>query len=278
MGQNDRSMAPPVLYDHVIVPYDGTLPAREGLAPAAGLAWRCGARIVIVNTTEASDRRSRQQVKAAAMAMSGADVDFWVDPDRSLGQALVETARHRSRPILCVPIRRKDTVLRRRPLLTAMPAEALLGAPCPVLVIGPETEIDQGLPLRELVVGLDGSAASESVLELALTWARALRLGVVLVGVVHDTRDRAHEAERAYLERHLARLAGEEPDLELSVELVGAQDPTEGLLHALAPREASILVMSTHGRGGVDRYPLGSVAQATMLRSPRALLFQRPRG
>jgi len=269
-------MAVPELYDHVIVPFDGSLPARAGLTPAADLAWRCGARIVIVNSTEASDRASRQAVKSMAMALSGADVDFWVDTDRSLGQALVEAARFRSRPVICVPIRRREGGLRKRPLLTATPAEVLLDAPCPVLVIGPETEIDRGLPLQELVVALDGSAASESMLELAVCWARALRLGIVLVGVVPDLPDADHEPEQVYLERHLHSLATTVPELDVSVELVGAADPVDGLIYVLAKRQDSVLVMSTHGRGGLDRYPLGRVAQATMLRSPRALLFRRP--
>ena len=269
-------MAVASLYDHVIVPFDGSLPTRAGLAPAAELAWRCGARIVIVNATDASDRESRWALKSTAMALSGADVDFWVDTERSLGQALVETARCRSRPVVCVPIRRREGGLRKRPLLTAPPAEALLGAPCPVLVIGPETEIDRGLPLQELVVALDGSAASESILELAVSWARALRLRIVLVGVVPDVAERAYEAERAYLERCLGDVAATAAELDVSVELVGAGDPVDGLIYALAKREDSVLMMSTHGRSGPDRYPLGRVAQATMLRSPRALVFRRP--
>ena len=35
------------------------------------------------------------------MSMSGADVDFWVDADHDLGDALLQAARFRSRPMIC---------------------------------------------------------------------------------------------------------------------------------------------------------------------------------
>src|SRR5262245_7669669 len=71
------------VFQNVIVPFDGSLPARAALAPAADLAWRCGGRIVIVNNTDASDKASRDALKSRAMSMSGADVDFWVDVDHT---------------------------------------------------------------------------------------------------------------------------------------------------------------------------------------------------
>ena len=41
------------VYDNVIVPFDGAMSGRVALAPAADLAWRCGARVVIVNQLQA---------------------------------------------------------------------------------------------------------------------------------------------------------------------------------------------------------------------------------
>src|SRR5690606_35541500 len=88
------------VYENVIVPFDGSPQGRGALAPAADLAWRCGARIVIVNNTDASDKASRAELKTRAMSLSGADVDFWVDLEHSLGRALVEAARFRPDPIV----------------------------------------------------------------------------------------------------------------------------------------------------------------------------------
>ena len=71
------------VYENVIVAFDGSGQGRAALAPAGDLAWRCGAKIVIVNNTDASDRASREALKTRAMSLSGADVDFWVDLDHT---------------------------------------------------------------------------------------------------------------------------------------------------------------------------------------------------
>jgi nucleotide-binding universal stress UspA family protein len=266
------------VYQNVIVPFDGSLSARAALAPAADLAWRCGGRVVIVNNTDASDKASRDALKSRAMSMSGADVDFWVDLDHTIGCALVEAARFRDDPIVCMPVRTKMSGWRRKPTLSGTTAEVLLDAPAPVLVIGPETDVSSGLGMTEILVALDGSAASEQILPLAVEWAKTLKLRVVLAGVVRagaggqDT----HPAETGYLRGHLAKVARELPDV--SFELVEAVDPATGLCARLAEQPGMIIAMSTHGRSGVNGQPLGRVSQAVMLRSPRPILFMRPRG
>jgi nucleotide-binding universal stress UspA family protein len=265
------------VYENVIVPFDGSLPARAALAPAADLAWRCGARIVIVNNTEASDQASRDALKARAMSMSGADVDFWVDLDRSIGRALVDAAKFRDDPIVCVPVRARTQGWRRKPVFNAMAAEVLVEAPAPVLVIGPEADVSAGLGVREIIVALDGSAAAEQILPTVADWARTLKLRVVLVGVVRDGAggEATHTGETAYLRAHAEKLARELGDVDY--ELVEAVDPATGICDRLERNPDAIVAMTTHGRTGVSAKPLGSVAQTVMLRSMRPVLFLRTR-
>ena len=265
------------MYQNVIVPFDGPLPARAALAPAADLAWRFGGRVVIVNNTEASDAASRDALKSRAMSMSGADVDFWVDVGGSVGHALVEAARFRDDPIICLPVRTKTGGLRRKPVVSAVAAEVLRDSPVPVLVIGPETDVSRGLTMGEVVVALDGSAVSEMALPTAMTLAGGLKSRVTLVGVVREGTggEASHQAEAAYLRGHRDRMAGE--GVEATYELIEAVDPATGLIDRLGREDDAIVVMSTHGRSGVDDKPLGSVAQGVLLRSPRPMLFVRPR-
>ncbi|MEJ5255549.1 MAG: universal stress protein [Acidimicrobiales bacterium] len=264
------------MYQNVIVPFDGSLPARAVLAPAADLAWRCGARVVIVNITEASDRASKAALKSKAMSMSGSDVDFWVDLQNDLATALIEAAKHRADPIIAIPIRTKPTGLLRRQTLGAMPAKVLIHSPVPVLVIGPSTDVSRGLPMTEIVVALDGSPQSEHVLPLAVQWARELKLALILVGVVREGTGgvEAHTAELRYLQERAEAIRPEVPSA--TFELIEAADPAAGLCGFLADHDDAVIAMSTHGRSGVDPHPLGSVAQGVLLGSPRAMLFVRP--
>lgn len=266
------------MYANVIVPFDGSLPARAVLAPAGDLAWRCGARVVIVNNTEASDKASKAALKSKAMSMSGSDVDFWVDLDNDLGTALIEAARHRQDPIIAIPIRTKPGGLLRRPVMGAMPAQVLVESPVPVLVIGPKTDVSRGLPMTEVVVALDGSPQSEHALPLAVQWARELKLALIVVGVVREGTGGAgaHAGELRYLEERAATARAEVSDV--SFQLLEAPDPASGLCGFLADHDSAVIAMSTHGRSGVDGHPLGSVAQGVLLESPRAMLFTRPPG
>jgi nucleotide-binding universal stress UspA family protein len=262
------------VYDNVIVPFDGSLSARAVLAPAGDLAWRCGARIVIVNNTEASDQASKAALKSRAMSLSGQDVDFWVDLDNDLGTALIEAANHRSNPVVALPIRTRPGGLRRRPVMGAMAADVLINSPAPVMVIGPSTDVSRGLPMTEIVVALDGSDESELALPLAAQWARELKLTLTLVGVVRESDQGSHSGELSYLRAQLAAVADDVA--EASCELLEAPDPATGLCGFLADHDSAVVAMSTHGRSGVDTHPLGSVAQGVLLNSLRPMLFVRP--
>jgi nucleotide-binding universal stress UspA family protein len=260
------------VYDTVIVPFDGTQPGRAALAPAADLAWRCGARVVIVNNTEVSDASSRQALKSRAMSMSGADVDFWVDVNRDLGESLVEATRYRPNPLIAIAMKNKPG-LRKRFSLTPVAEQVLRLAEVPVLVVGPNTEIDQGLPMTEIVASLDGSPASEQILGLAAYWARNMKVRLTLVGVVAETSPGPHNGEIEYLESHVDSLRGHVPDT--SYELLSSSDPVTGLVEYMRSRTDAVLCMSTHGRTG-GRGLIGNVALGVVGGNPRATVLARP--
>lgn len=260
------------MYDNVIVAFDGSLTAKDVLGPASDLAWRCNARVVIVNNTEASDSASRKALKNKAMSMSGSDVEFWIDTEHTIAENLLEASRHRSRPILCLAIREKRGGLFRKPLLTDMSAEVLSESRVPVLVVGPEVDVTRGLSLGEVVVPLDGSTTSEHILPIAVHWAHTLRLELVLLGVVADDGS-DHAGERSYLEEVCRRVCDEVPDA--TFELVEAKDAASGIVGFATDHPRSVVIMSTHGRGGLDRKPLGSVARSVMVNSPQVVVFHR---
>lgn len=259
------------VYDNVIVPFDGALSGRVALAPAADLAWRCGARVVIVNNTDVQSDEAQAAVKSRAMSMSGADVDFWVDATHDLGHALLEAARFRTRPIICMALRAKAGLLKKFSL-TPIAEHVFRGASVPVMVIGPNCDTSRGLPMLEVVAALDGSVASEQILPLAVEWARSLKLPLVLVGVVAVNREGSNAGEIEYLEGHTEALRREVPDT--TYELIEASDAAEGLIGFLRDREDAVLCMSTHGRSK-GRGILGNVALGVIGGSPRAVVLAR---
>jgi len=138
-----------------------------------------------------------------------------------------------------------------------------------------------------ILVPLDGSELAEKALplaiELAVRWREPLHLVAVhqsmsifiapeagpasLVGLDQDVR----KSLKAYLERTAERVAAANGVTVLPVLLDG--EVVEMLSHYATSQVARLVVMTTHGRGGVSRMFLGSVADRLIrhLRCPTIL-------
>jgi nucleotide-binding universal stress UspA family protein len=140
---------------------------------------------------------------------------------------------------------------------------------------------------RSLLVPLDGSAFSEQALPIALSLAR--RAGAALeVAHVHtpfeyyrvpsavapDLDEKARKDKQYYLDGIVNRLGAEGKVTATSTLLVGhAADALHD--HAVA-QGIDLVVMTTHGRGPLSRFWLGSVADDLMRRLPMPVLLVRP--
>lgn len=122
--------------------------------------------------------------------------------------------------------------------------------------------------MKSILVPLDGSALAEHGLAFAKTIARAAaaKLRLVLVhepaelrsGAVVRAEAALRRAERAYLDRVVDGLKAEGlPDV-TAVVLKGA--PKRELTRYADERDPDLVVLATHGRGGISRAWFGSVA------------------
>lgn len=151
---------------------------------------------------------------------------------------------------------------------------------------------------RTILVPLDGSALSEGALPIACDIARrsgatlhlchvTTRTSAAPISVeglpVIDERLRSLGPlhDRLYLEHVRDRLVGEQdiPIIATVVEAHTAPDHDQTVPWMLARYAAAIaadlVVMPTHGRGGLSRFWLGSVADALVRLSPAPLLLIR---
>jgi nucleotide-binding universal stress UspA family protein len=154
---------------------------------------------------------------------------------------------------------------------------------------------------RSILVPLDGSPASEHALPIACDLARRsgalLRLahvhivytaapiyveGMPVIDEQMQSLGKAHE--RAYLERIRDRLAAES-NLRVAIALLDPADaeiPDQTVPQMLASYAATtdtdLIVMTTHGRGGLARFWLGNVADALVHSSHTPILLIRPDG
>lgn len=140
---------------------------------------------------------------------------------------------------------------------------------------------------RSLLVPLDGSSFCEQALPLAMSIARRAGAAIEVVHVhspfeyyssdsdiVSDLDQQARKDKIAYLDGIVNRLTATGKVAATSTLLVGAA--ADALHDHAVAKQIDLAVMTTHGRGPLSRFWLGSVADDLMRRLPVPILLVRP--
>jgi nucleotide-binding universal stress UspA family protein len=116
-----------------------------------------------------------------------------------------------------------------------------------------------------ILVPLDGSPSSERVLPYVLAIARALKASVILLHAVPPSTSEEVEPEAAGTITRLTELVSALRDQGIDVWMRVYDEPAGQAIIAAADQErADLIVMSTHGRGGLGRWLYGSVADEVL--------------
>jgi nucleotide-binding universal stress UspA family protein len=135
------------------------------------------------------------------------------------------------------------------------------------------------LPLNTILYPTDFSKCSDAAIPMARALARDRGAKLILLHVspIEVIADGAYVAPmdpRVYkdaLEELRQRLEG--PDLKLAIEVDLRQgDAANEIVAAADDWRTDLIVMGTHGRGGLGRLLLGSVAEAVMRHAPCPVL------
>jgi nucleotide-binding universal stress UspA family protein len=162
----------------------------------------------------------------------------------------------------------------------------------PLLLVRPEPGPGPG-PLRRILVPLDGSSLAEGILEHATRLALLAEGELVLLAVVLlrapvawvpdpalaaalPEEDVVGERKRAqeYLEGVAVRLAATGVGVRTRVEIGAAVTPA--ILDVARAEQADAVALATHGRSGLVRLALGSVADKVVRASRTPVLLFRP--
>jgi nucleotide-binding universal stress UspA family protein len=181
----------------------------------------------------------------------------------------------------------------RRWLLGSIARKVAQGAENPLLLIRPqESGAAAEVKLKTVIVPLDGSTLAESVLPHVISLARALALEVNLVRVYAlpasayvvaegvagagpaPFREAAEKESGAYLDGKVAELRAAGIGRVLATTLEG--EPAGEIIDLARKTPANLIAISTHGRSGIGRWLLGSVAERVLQHSGDPVLLIRP--
>ncbi len=143
-----------------------------------------------------------------------------------------------------------------------------------------------------VMVPLDGSALSEQALPLAVSLAQRIKRGLLLVQVIpraslsYLPRSEVTPLEfvqafevssEGYLRQVKEQLEGTKAGSNVPISISIIKGDAEQAIADLAnDQQPSVIVMSTHGRSGLSRWVLGSVADGVLHLTTRPLILIRP--
>lgn len=138
---------------------------------------------------------------------------------------------------------------------------------------------------RRIVVALDGSSLSEQSLPHAVALSQALGADLVLLRVIEEQQAHAErhppdplewEARRAEAPAYLHDLADGLREQGVAAEVMTIEgDPADQIIAYARAEPKTLLVICSHGTGGLTGWSLGGVVQKTLLHAHVSLLVVR---
>lgn len=169
-------------------------------------------------------------------------------------------------------------------LLGSVALKVVRGAHCPVLVVaGAALKSKQQPKLGRILIPLDGSNLSHEALSVGLRLAREHGAEVWLyraLALDHLRSDRPElisaimNHERELIEEYLKGWQEDCGGVGSRI-LTGEGSPVSGIVDAVAAHNIDLVVMSSHGRSGAERWLLGSVTEGVLQRAGCPVLVVR---
>ncbi len=141
---------------------------------------------------------------------------------------------------------------------------------------------------KKILVPLDGSALAERAIWHAEEIARGSDAEIVLLQAVYVPMPVVPESalltERKFLDKVTMEAAGylERVAAELRASgrkvrtVIDERPPTDAIVHVSEQEQADLIVMSTHGRSGLSRLVMGSIAESVLRATHRTIVFVKP--
>lgn len=285
----------------IVVPIEGSARDGEALAVARDIAHRVSTGIVLVHvapllfdTQDVVAAEQRLDELARELRADGIEAHFLMEyGDPALGIADVARGQN-AEMIVLAPEHRALLEALWHPRVSG----GLLGQANVPLFMLPDVEGAEKTaeilsePDAKVILALDGSVNAEAALPMAIMLAQSYNRPLLLVRVVapifilgagveaiQAQRD-AEYAEEVEAHRYLVAMRKQiaaETELDVAtVELVGSV--ADHLAHLAASHPGSLLVMGTHGRGGLKRLLIGSVAADVLGKatSPLVIVPSKP--
>ncbi len=296
------------MFQHFLVPLDGSGLAETILPVAQHLAQVCGARVTLLHVVEpaapatihgqthlmnAAQADAYLRGRAAELNAQGIDTDWHVDVAEG-GDVVKAIFAHglELRADLILLADHGASGLKSR-LVGSIPQQVLQRGEIPVLLVRTVSLAQRAFVCQTILVPLDSSVLYETALqvasELATVSGASLQLIVVVptidalspernaTGAILPTSTRAvldlaETGARQYLDSKLDALSQQNIK---AAGVVARGNVVQKILEQSDAVRADMIIMATHGRAGLDAFWSGSIAPRVVNRAAVPILLLR---
>ena len=300
------------MYSAILAPLDGSKTAEKVLPYARYLAGRFKIPVellAVVDVVEIAShmtsekmrfletiiedavRYSTTYLRGTATTIAGSDVRCSVEKGRA-DETIIEKAATDKTMLITMATHGRSGL--NRFLLGSIAEKVLRGTVNPLLLIraAGDEKSEGEATLKSIIVPLDGSELAEAVLPLVADMAQKLSLEVELLRAYHIPYGVYSGQDVFYAMNFEELLAGARVEAAeylvkkaADLKRLGVSKVTCITKEGLAADEIislggtkpdSLIAMSSHGRSGVRRWVLGSVAETVVRHSSNPVLINRP--
>jgi nucleotide-binding universal stress UspA family protein len=269
------------MFDEILACLDGSSVAEEILPLAHGIAGasRTAMRLLRV-VADAEELAAEENELRQCARRYGAELRLLLSAD----PAAAIVGELEAKPNAMAAMTTHGRTAWTEAILGSVALRVIRGSPRPVILYRAVSDAgDAPKKIASLVMALDGSEFSESMTPFAAEMAKALAARLTLVQALPQPpvipmipgQGKSDMLESSYLHRmagNIKRKYGIDCEWEV---LHG--DPADALCRYLKDMPETMLAMTSHARGGLQRVLLGGVAAACIRRAGVPILIYWPR-
>ncbi len=269
------------MFKRLLVPYDGSRWAQTSLEVAERLAERWRADVTVLILTGADDMtvaiydQVHDELGGPSAPTSGEHTVDVRPLVRSVPDDVAEVFGEVDDSLVVMSTRARG---RTAGLAGNVSEDVLRRIHAPMLLVGHHDEIGDDWPSGQMLVCADGSDFSQTVIPLAASWADALELDPMIVGVIDPAKVPAGFGP-ASENNAVARMADSMGILTkrpVSYDTLHGSDPADAIVDYARGYNAAMIALATHARTGIDRVFHDSVAMAVVRRASCPVLVGHP--
>lgn len=263
---NSKALSESGMLNRILVATDGSDYSAGAIRTGTALAKSRGARLIclsvalynpeystlVPNLEEEAERRAREALKSF-IDEAGSTAETVTVEATDPYQGILEGAKAHSADVIVIGRRGKRGLARM--MVGDATAKVIGHAECPVLVAPRPARLWE----KRILLATDGSQYSEAAASAAAHLAKQAGLPVTVISVVTNSHSQARrqEAEKA-VNSKVERLKG--LGLEVEGKVVEGR-PDEAIVKAAETSGADLIVVGSHGRTGITKVLVGSVAE-----------------